>query len=326
MNIAVIWDTIILSPMINFLVILSQYLFNSFGLTIIVLTLIIRLLMYPLTIKQLQASKAMQSLQPKLAELQKKYAKDKEQFAREQMRLFKESGVSTAGCATSMLVQLPVWIALYQSIIRVLAVAPEDFLELSRHLYPSWSQVFSLVPLESKFLWLDLAVPDKWMILSILVFGTMWVQQKMTTPTTTDPKQQSQAQLMLWTMPLMFAIWTLTFPSGLALYWVVSNVIGIVTQYLVIGWGGLVLPTFGRQVTKGKKNGGHAARLMTPSKDKGSDTVSAEVSEPKTVEEEELSDGESGDKRQDRGGSNPTRLGPIKRKSGKGKGNRPKRG
>lgn len=252
MSIGQIWDLIILSPMINVLVVLSHYLFNSFGLTIIILTILIRALMYPLTMKQLRASKTMQSIQAEMAELQKKYAKDKRKLAQEQMSLYKKSGMNPAGCLMPMLLQMPIWIALYQSIIRVLAVAPEDFLNLSKHLYSSWPLVFTQVPLQSKFLWLDLSLSDGWMLLPILVGGTMWVQQKMTMTTSTDPKQQSQAQMMLWMMPMMFAFLTISFPSGLALYWVTSNVISIVMQYFVTGWGGLVPPTGGKKTADKK--------------------------------------------------------------------------
>jgi len=239
LSIGDIWDLIILSPMINVLIMVSGWFFNNFGLAIIALTIVVRLATLPLTTKQLGATKAMQEMQPKMAELQKKYGRDKAKLAQEQMRMYKESGVSPAGCMLPMLVQLPIWIALFQSIIRVLAVIPEDFLNLSRHLYSSWSQVFSLVPLNSKFLWLDLAVPDKLLLLPILVGGTMWLQQKMVTPRTADSRQQAQSQMMLWMMPLMFAFLTLQFPSGLALYWVVSNIISIGIQYYVTGWGGL---------------------------------------------------------------------------------------
>ncbi len=126
---------------------LSSYLFNSFGLTIIVLTIVIRAVMYPLTLKQLQASKKMQTLQAEIAEIRKKYAKDKQKAAQEQMRLYKKSGMNPAGCLLPMLIQMPIWIALYQSIMRVLATVPEDFLSLSQHLYSFWPAVFSLVPL-----------------------------------------------------------------------------------------------------------------------------------------------------------------------------------
>ncbi len=234
-----IWNLIILSPMINILVMLSKFLFGSFGLAIIVLTIFIRLVTIPLTLKQLKATRLMQGLQPKMLELQKKYARDRQKLAQEQMKLYRESGVSPAGCMIPMLVQLPVWIALFQSITMVLPVVPEDFLSLSKHLYSSWSDVFLQVPLSSRFLWLDLAQFDTLMILPILVGGTMWVQQKMVTMPTVDPRQESQNRIMLWMMPMVFVVFTLQVPSGLSLYWVVSNIISIVIQYKVTGWGQL---------------------------------------------------------------------------------------
>ena len=250
MDIGEIWNLIILSPMINVLIVVSQYLGNNFGLAIIALTIFVRFVTIPLTMKQLKATKAMQSLQPKLAELQKKYAKDKARLAQEQMRMYKELGVSPAGCMIPMLVQMPIWIALFQSIIRVLAVVPEDFLNLSQHLYASWAAVFSLVPLERAFLWLDLAIPDGVLILPIVVGGTMWLQQKMVAAPSADPRQSAQSRMMLWMMPLMFAFFTLQFPSGLALYWVVSNIISIIIQYYVTGWGGLFAGKTGAPVRR----------------------------------------------------------------------------
>ena len=249
-----IWDLIILSPMINILIVVSSALFNNFGLSIIVLTIIVRGVTTPLTLKQLRSTKALQELQPKMAELHQKYGKDKQKLAQEQMRMYKESGVNPAGCLLPMLIQLPIWISLFQSIIRVLAIVPEDFLKLSGHLYSAWPQVFSLVPLNSRFLWLDLAVPDRFLLLPILVGGTMWLQQKMVTSKTGDPKQQAQSQMMLWIMPLMFAFLTLQFPSGLALYWVVSNVISIGMQYFITGgWGGLVAQGVAKPMGRDKK-------------------------------------------------------------------------
>lgn len=231
-----IWDLIILQPMINVLIALSDYLFHSFGLTIIVLTIIIRIILYPLTMKQLRATKNMQSLQPKLMELQKKYAKDKGKLASEQMKLYRESGMNPTGCMIPMIIQFPIWIALYQSIMLCLATSPEGLLNLARYLYP-WSFLYPLLPLENSFLGLNLAEGNTW--LAILVGASMWVQQKMVTPESGDPRVQQQSRMMLWMMPLMFTFLSLSFPSGLALYWVVSNIISIVIQYYVTGWGGL---------------------------------------------------------------------------------------
>ncbi len=239
MDAGVIWDLIILSPMINVMVVLTRFLFNNLGLSIIVLTIVIRAVMYPLSRRQLQSSKKMQELQPKMAEIQKKYAKDRQKLAKEQMALYKEAGVSPTGCLLPMVIQMPVWIALYQSISRVLATTPEELLNLSRHIYTSWPIVFDQVPLNSQFLWLDLGAPDKYILLPILVGATMWIQQKMTTPSYSDPQQQTNSQMMLWMMPLLFAFMSLSFNSGLALYWLTSNIISIVMQYFISGWGPL---------------------------------------------------------------------------------------
>jgi len=232
------WDLIILNPILNFLVVLYGVLFHNFGLAIIVLTILVRLVTMPLTLKQLKSTRRMQEMQPKLAELQKKYAKNKEKLAQEQMKLYRESGISPLGCIVPMLIQMPIWIALYQSIMRAMAVTPESLTDLSGHLYP-WDMVNKLAPLQSHFLWLNLGRPDP-LLLPILVGVSMWVQQKMVAMPSPDPRQQSMSNMMQWMMPLMFVILSMSFYSGLALYWLVSNVIGIAVQYFAVGgWGGL---------------------------------------------------------------------------------------
>lgn len=296
--------------MINVLIALSRFLFSNFGLTIIVLTILIRAAMWPLTMRQLRATKAMTSIQAEMAELQKKYAKDRRKLAQEQMALYRKSGMNPLGCVLPMLIQLPVWIALYQAIIKVLAVAPEDFLSLSRYLYDKWAIVFPQVPLGSQFLWLDLAAPDKILILPILTGVSMWVQQKMTTMPSTDPRQNSQNQIMLWMMPLMFTFLSLSFPSGLALYWVTSNVISIGMQYFVTGWGGLITPKTGQKPAPPPPE--KKKELAAPSA--GTTTAAAP---PKTEPaREEVSDGKSRDTRQDGGGSYPARPGGAGRRPG----------
>ncbi len=232
-----IWYLIILDPILNVLIALSHILFGQFGLAIIALTIIVRLVSWPLNKRQLKSTKALQDMQPKMQELQKKYGKNQQKLQQEMMKLYKEAGVNPLGCLWPMLIQLPIWIALYQSIMRALATTPENLLDLHRHLY-SWDLVRQAIPLSSRFLWLDLGAPDPYLILAIFVGGTMWVQQKMTQAPSTDPRQQSTARMMTLMMPLMFGMLTLMFPSGLALFWAVSNVIGIITQYFVTGgWG-----------------------------------------------------------------------------------------
>lgn len=242
-----LWNLIILNPMLNGLVALSSLLPEAveFGLAIIILTVVVRLILMPLTLRQLNSTKALQSMQPKIKELQKKYGRDKRKLQQEMAKIYKGAGVNPAGCIWPMLIQFPIWIALYQSIMRALATAPENLLDLSRHLY-SWQIVNQAIPLNSYFLGLNLGQQSSsagigGLILAILVGGTMWVQQKMTTAPSADPKQQSQSGMMLLMMPLMFGMFALMFPSGLALYWLASNVIGVVTQYFIGGgWGYLV--------------------------------------------------------------------------------------
>jgi YidC/Oxa1 family membrane protein insertase len=231
-----IWELIIQQPLTNVLIVVSHFLGDSFGLAIIALTVVINLAMLPMTLSQIRSTKAMQDLQPKLSEIQKKYSRDKQKLSQEQMKLYKESGVKPAGCAVSMLIQMPVWIALYQSIMLALAVAPEGLLSLTKYLY-SWDILYSVIPLNRDFLLLNLAQPN--IILAVLVGATMWMQQKMTTVPSPDPKQAQQAQMMLWMMPMMFTFFALSFPSGLALYWVVNSLARIVIQWRMTGIGGL---------------------------------------------------------------------------------------
>jgi YidC/Oxa1 family membrane protein insertase len=229
-------DLIIGNPVLNVLVALTHLLSGSFGLAIIVLTVIIRLISWPLTRRQLNSAKAAQEIQPKLQELQKKYGKNKQKLQQETMKLYKEAGVNPLGCLWPMLVQIPIWVALYRAIISALATTPENLLDLANRLY-SWEIVNQAIPLNSHFLWLDLGSSGDF-ILAIIVGGTMWVQQKMTQAPAVDPSQQSTSRMITLMMPLMFGFITLMVPSGLALYWAVSNIIGIITQYFFTGgWG-----------------------------------------------------------------------------------------
>lgn len=289
-----LWNEAFLEPMLNFLIVLYSQLFNNFGIAVIVFTIAIRLVTLPLTLKQLHSTKAITSIQPKMQELQKKYGKDKQKLAQEQMKLYKEMGANPLGCLVPTIIQFPIWIALYQSIQQALAASPEDLLGLSQRLY-SWPLVNKVVPLDSQFLWLDLAQPDKFLILPVLVGLSMWVQQKMITTATNDPRQQSMSNMMMWMMPMMFGVFSLQFASGLAIYWVVFNIIGIVVQYFVTGWGGLLKTTAILPLPEAK-GGGRSGN------------------------------GQRGSERQDRGRSGSARPGETGREDGGGGGSSPKKG
>jgi YidC/Oxa1 family membrane protein insertase len=259
-----LFHVLLVDPMTNVLVALARVFGGNFGIAIIIFTLAMRFITWPLTSKQYKQSRAMQTIQPQLQELQKKYkGKDPKKLQSETMALYREAGVNPLGCHVPMLVQFPIWIALYQVIRLSLGSTPESLVTLSGRLYPI-PFVHQAVPLDNTFLFWDLGQSDTTLLLPILVAITMYVQQKLITPTpkTAGPltqqqqQQQQTQQMMTWMMPLMFGWFSFTAPSGLALYWFVSNLSGIVLQYFYMGrkidWRDLI--TFGpsQQQQKGK--------------------------------------------------------------------------
>jgi YidC/Oxa1 family membrane protein insertase len=230
-------------PMTNVLVAIARVCGGNFGIAIILFTIIMRLVTWPLTASQYKQSKAMQAIQPKLVALQKEYkGKDQKKYQQAMMALYREHGVNPLGCLFPMLVQMPIWIALYQVIRLTLGESPESFVTLSRNLYPI-PFVHTAMPLDQHFLIWNLGKSDSLFVLPVLVGLTMYVQQKMITPAPPSNQalsqqqlqQQQTQQMMTWMLPLMFAYFTVTVPSGLGLYWFVSNLAGIVTQYFYMG-------------------------------------------------------------------------------------------
>ncbi|GBD12751.1 Membrane protein insertase YidC 2 [bacterium HR24] len=241
------WHTLFVDPLINFLVLFNNVLLGQFGLAIILFTVFMRLLTLPLTVRQFQSTKAMSAIQPKVQEIQKKY-KDPKRRQEELMKLYREAGVNPLGCLMPMLIQFPVWIALYRALIVLVGGVPEAVVDLSQHLYP-WPYLYSAIPLEQHFLWLNLGRPDTTFVLPILVGVTTYLQQKVSTTSSvaTSPEQQQMNQTLNLMMPLMFTWFTLAVPSGLGLYWLVSNIISVGISYFVYGrrgidWRRVLLP------------------------------------------------------------------------------------
>ncbi len=237
-------NLILLRPILNILLVLTNVLFGNFGLGIIALTILVRLVMLPLTVWQLRGSRkqsaAMAAMKPKLDQVKKKYAKNPQKQQQEMMKLYKEAGITPLGCLSSpmlitSLIQLPIYVALYRSIIQALAATPQDFLGLSQQLYsgPAANQG---LPISESFLWLDLTARDPYYVLPLLVAGTQWLSQKMMTPPTADPQQQSTNRMMMIMMPLFMAFITVTLPSGLGVYFLMTSIIMIVVQYFIYGW------------------------------------------------------------------------------------------
>tara|TARA_B100000809_G_scaffold49134_2_gene44087 strand:- start:79855 stop:80736 length:882 start_codon:yes stop_codon:yes gene_type:complete len=223
--------------MINSLLILYSIAISNFGLAIILFTILIRAVMMPLTVKQSKQMKSMTALQPKIKEIQNKFKNDKQKQSQETMKLYKEQGVNPIGCLGPMFIQFPIWIGLYQAILQTVPNTPESLVNLSGHLYGWLPFVHDVVPINSQFIWMDLANPDPSPVVMPLLVGiSMFLMQKMTTMPAMDDRQASTNKMMLWMMPIMFGFFTMQFPSGLALYWVVSNLVGIVIQGFITGW------------------------------------------------------------------------------------------
>lgn len=195
---------------------IHQYVGN-YGIAIILLTVVSKVLFYPLTVKGMRSMKAMQALAPQINALRSKYKSDPQRLQRETMELYRANKVNPMGGCLPMLAQAPIFYALYLA----LSVSPE----LQNAPFICFGRLFNVD------LWIcDLAGPDPTYVLPILMGITMFIQQKMT-PTTGDP---AQARMMLF-MPVVFTLMFLIYPiaSGLALYWAVSNVLQIGQQWLM---------------------------------------------------------------------------------------------
>jgi len=241
-----IWNEAIIRPMVNGLVLLYIVLFGNLGLSILVFTALTRLATFPLTVKQLRSTRAMSQLQPKIQEIQKKYAKDRQAVSRETFKLYREQGINPIGCLGPMVVQMPILIGLYWALIKLLPGNPENLADLAGLLYSGLGVVHTAIPVNSGFLGMDLAVLTgslgfpAMFLLPVLSGASMWVQQKMMmTATGGDSRQQQSQKMMLWMFPAMFVFISFQVPAGLVVYWVASNLIGIAIQYKITGWGGL---------------------------------------------------------------------------------------
>ncbi len=215
------WTDIIARPLLYLLRFCHRYVHN-YGIAIILLTIIIKIIFWPLTHKSYKSMKEMQKLQPRLAKLREKYKGNKEQMNKEMMALYKTYKVNPMGGCLPMVIQIPVFFALY----RILG----DSIELRHAPFMLWIN--------------DLSAPDRLFhfafkipfmsppygipVLTLLMGASMFIQQKMT-PTPGDP---SQAKLMMF-LPIVFTVMFINFPSGLVLYWLVNNILSIGQQYRI---------------------------------------------------------------------------------------------
>lgn len=243
------FNYIFVDPIFNVLMLLD-HLFGDLGLSIIVLTVIIRLLLFPLYMRQLRSSKAMQAIQPLIADVRKKYKDQREQYQAMQA-IYKEYGVSPAAGCLPLLIQLPILYGLFFALRTVLdAHGLVGLHTINSTIYPFLPKFTTLpsVYLNWFGLHLNLGQPDPSHILPILAGLATFLQLRMSQPRTvsgaTDTMSQ-QMRIMQYIMPFITVFFAWTFAAGLALYWTTSTLFTMVQQYFVTGWGSLaVMPAF----------------------------------------------------------------------------------
>jgi len=221
----------------------------NYGLAIIFLTLVVNVLMFPLTLKQTRSTRAMTEIQPEVKKLQKIYKDDQETLQKEMMALYKEKGVNPAGCLFPMLIQMPIWFGLFRllrnplntstdgvetvpfvpadsSLYQALSTSHQRFLGMDLSKSPS-----EIVGADTGF---DLVAALPYLLAVLIVLATAYFQQWQTTRgQKQDTDQGRQMQMVTKIMPLMFGFFAYSFPAGLNLYFITANVFRIGQQALI---------------------------------------------------------------------------------------------
>jgi len=180
----------------------------SYGLAIIFMTLAIKLVLFPLTQKQLKSMRTMQEIQPKIKILQERYGDNKAKFNEEVMKLYQRYNVNPLGGCLPLLIQMPILIAFYQSLFNF------KFVESSH----------------AGFLWIpNIGEPDPYYLLAVIAALTTYIQSKLSMTQSNDTSQK----MMLYIMPVMIAFMAIKMPAGLPLYWVIFNILSIAQQIYV---------------------------------------------------------------------------------------------
>ena len=188
---------------------------HNWGVAILLLTLLIKALFWPLTAKSYRSMEQMKKLQPMMNALKEKYGNDKEALNREMMALYKTYGVNPASGCIPILVQLPVFFGLYQALITSIELRHASFIPTLPGTDITWLA--------------DLSAADPLYITPLVMGATMFIQQKMSPPA----GDATQQKIMMF-LPLIFTVMFLSFPSGLVLYWLVNNILSIAQQWMMI--------------------------------------------------------------------------------------------
>lgn len=238
-----LWNEVILNPMVNGLLWLYDILGNNFVLALTVFTVIVRLVTLPLNIRQQKSMLKTQEMQPQIKAIQDKYRDNPQKMQEEFQKIGYNPAETLSGCLP-LIIQMPILIGLYRAIFFLLGSTPQALFELTERVY-NFINLGALLPVDNRFLWLNLGQPDPFYVLPVLVFVTMFVQQKLLSPASQTPpksnanknqKPDATAQMnqtMQYTMPIMFGFLSLQFSAGLSIYWVLANIIGIFQGYYV---------------------------------------------------------------------------------------------
>ena len=182
---------------------------GNFGVSIIIVTILIKIMLLPLTLKQDKSMKEMKKLQPELEKIKEKYANDKQMLNIKTMELYKEHKVNPLGGCLPLLLQLPILFALF-GVLRN-----------------------GIIPKDSSFLWLKLSVPDQFYVLPVLNGAVSFFQQKLMGSADSNPQMKN----MMYIFPIMMIMFSLKMPSGLQLYWLTSSILAVVQQYFIMKKG-----------------------------------------------------------------------------------------
>ena len=182
---------------------------GNFGVSIIIVTILIKIMLLPLTLKQDKSMKEMKKLQPELEKIKEKYANDKQMLNIKTMELYKEHKVNPLGGCLPLLLQLPILFALFGVLKN------------------------GIIPKDSSFLWLKLSVPDPFYVLPVLNGAVSFLQQKLMGSADSNPQMKN----MMYIFPIMMIMFSLKMPSGLQLYWLTSSILAVVQQYFIMKKG-----------------------------------------------------------------------------------------
>jgi YidC/Oxa1 family membrane protein insertase len=263
------------------------------GFAIILFTLIVKVITFPLTLSQIRGMQAQKELQPKIQELQKKYGKDREKLSQEQMKLYQEAGVNPLSGCLPLLIQMPILFGLYAALVVIgPSLANAAFFWIPDLGFPQYTQGMSWIT--EAFSAGDYGTLIAYLILPILLMVSQFIMQKWMTPATptdadsNNPTAGMMKQMSLM-MTLMFGFFTLQVPAGLTLYWVTSNLLQMLQQWIVTDTRfGFAKPSTPATVTAGT-----AAALPDRQKPTGNGIAPASApaaAAPRPAKEEQVKD------------------------------------